>query len=190
MHSGGCGFESRPIHHFILAFALNAFTYENMYICDKSPYKGCKIYGPIFHRKEGRNMINIVFPDKTRTTLSYARFIMSTHLGRKLSRAETVDHINEDRLDDRLDNLQILSREENSRKHVIEKQTRKMVDLKCPNCGVIFSRRRGLSHLCKPGQRYTACSRKCAGALRAKERMGNSVDFSDNLVREYTRACS
>jgi hypothetical protein len=42
---------------------------------------------------------------------------MSVHLKRYLSVHETVDHINEDKTDDRLENLQILSTRDNIQKH-------------------------------------------------------------------------
>jgi hypothetical protein len=49
-----------------------------------------------------------------RKTISYARYLMSTHLGRLLTDEEHVDHINDIKLDDRIENLQILSQKENN----------------------------------------------------------------------------
>lgn len=42
---------------------------------------------------------------------------MEKHLGRKLLRKEIVHHINENRLDNRLKNLQLVSRSEHNKIH-------------------------------------------------------------------------
>lgn len=77
------------------------------------------IYGP-YERSYGsggvRRQIVIVFLDGTKTTMTYARWLMTQHLGRALFPDEQVDHINEDSLDDRIENLQILTRSANTTK--------------------------------------------------------------------------
>lgn len=45
------------------------------------------------------------------------RYIMEQHLGRKLSRNELVHHVNEDKRDNRIDNLRVMSLAEHSRMH-------------------------------------------------------------------------
>ncbi len=45
------------------------------------------------------------------------RYIMEQHLGRKLTRYEVVHHINEDKRDNRLENLQLMSLKEHSKVH-------------------------------------------------------------------------
>lgn len=45
------------------------------------------------------------------------RFIMEEHIGRTLSSNEIVHHINEDKFDNRLENLEILTRSEHLKKH-------------------------------------------------------------------------
>jgi len=77
------------------------------------------IYGPhirSFKHGPDRRQVAIKFMDGRSTTMSYARWLMTQHLGRRLRLDEHVDHINEDALDDRIDNYQILTPSQNARK--------------------------------------------------------------------------
>ena len=49
------------------------------------------------------------------------RIIMENYLGRKLNRNEIVHHINEDKKDNRIENLEVMLLSEHSRKHRIGK---------------------------------------------------------------------
>ena len=48
------------------------------------------------------------------------RYVMEQHLGRKLSKNECVHHKNEDKRDNRLENLELISRSEHNREHAIK----------------------------------------------------------------------
>lgn len=92
---------------------------------------------------------------------------MSVKEGRILSPEEQVDHIDNDKLNDSIENLQILSAKENR-----DKESycigREMVLLRCPNCGTIFERERGETFLGKGSGNFTACCRSCSGKFGAK----------------------
>lgn len=97
------------------------------------PYEGYKVY-KVFHKQMGRWMACLVSPTH-RTTISYARYVMATKLGRPLEKWEQVDHINNDRSDDSVGNLQILTQADNlskSRRH------KSYVKRTCPVCLVEF----------------------------------------------------
>lgn len=78
-------------------------------------YENCKIYGP-YVCQDKRKRIVIIWPDGFQTSISYARFLMEKALDRYLSSHEEVDHIDDDKTNDVITNLQILSSLENREK--------------------------------------------------------------------------
>lgn len=109
-----------------------------------------------------RNVCLIHKATRHRTTVSYARYLMSVKERRILSCDEQVDHKDGDKTNDTIENLQIISRADNIRKSFIEKgRTRKMAKMSCPNCRKIFIRPISLTYLQKGGH-YTSCSRQCS----------------------------
>ena len=123
-----------------------------------------KIYGP-YKRKDNRQHVVIVYDDGTKTTKSWPRVLMERHLGRKLLRDETVDHINNDKTDNRIENLQLLSLKENNLKEMTRpERKRKLYSFVCPNCGETatkyFNNVKGNE---KKGRAGPFCSRSCAG---------------------------
>lgn len=83
-----------------------------------APFEGHTVYGPVLHSKNGRRYMHLINDqDKSkRWSTSLARYMMSVHLGRLLSKEEQVDHINNDPTDDRIENFQLLSQLENIKK--------------------------------------------------------------------------
>ena len=113
------------------------------------PFDQYYIY-KIFHKNEQRYYICLtsINDEKIRHTISYARYLMSVKMGRFLTDEETVDHIDNDKLNDSIDNLQILSLADNNRKEA-NRIGKKMVILMCPNCHKIFERCRHQSNICR-----------------------------------------
>ena len=115
------------------------------------------------------------------------RIAMENHLGRLLNPDEVVHHINGNKKDNRIENLEVMSASAHSRYHML-KNGRKWVLLKCPNCGAIFERERMRTHLTKGGT-ATFCSRKCNGKFWSTHRGTHTVDsaISGNVVREFKK---
>lgn len=76
---------------------------------------GYKVYGPYLSKTENRR-IAVLYTPEHRTTMSWARYLMCKKENRFLTSEEEVDHINDDKLDDRIENLQILPSKENKKK--------------------------------------------------------------------------
>ena len=71
----------------------------------------------VVYPTNSRLILSYVKTDGEWTTISYPKALMEVHLGRVLNYPdETVDHINNDPMDNRIENLQILSNSENTKK--------------------------------------------------------------------------
>lgn len=123
---------------------------------------GTKIYGPYPHKgMNGRRFVILHYPNGSKKCTAYARYVLESHLGRQLDVSETVDHINGDFTDDRVENLQILSLVDNIRK---SRTPEKMIEFKCGFCGVVSARKeRYIRQHSKSGKAGPFCGRVCAG---------------------------
>lgn len=127
------------------------------------PYNKRWKSGYIVINKENRRTLILVNNEKDRTSTQYARYLLAVKLKRFLTEDETVDHIDEDKTNDSIDNLQILSRKENS----IKSCKKPDVKLVCPVCEIVFYR--SLTQISGKKDRaksnMIACSRSCGGKL-------------------------
>lgn len=136
----------------------------------KSKYKSAYL---VLHEKgDKRKRVYLIGFDGKRKGMLYARYIWEMHNNRELPEGFTIDHIDEDKTNDSIENLQILSLIDNMRKNV-EVRTKRgelniMLKLICPICGKVFDfPKRNLSTHSNP-----CCSRSCGakkGIRTAKE---------------------
>ena len=117
------------------------------------------------HPKMGRMQICLVNKSdkKDRRTILWAKYLLGVSMGRELAAEETVDHIDNDKTNDSIDNLQILSRGDNFAKYAKETK-QKSVQVCCPNCAEAFAMaEKEVRYRMKVG-RTVYCSRVCSNA--------------------------
>ena len=146
----------------------------------KYPYSRDWKNGYLVVNGENRRTVILYNSKSERSSTAYARYLMSVKLGRYLLESEQVDHIDEDKTNDDLDNLQLLSMHENVVKQN-KSRGRSMVRYMCPVCNAEFSRRRKNSHFNNKQRTTMTCSRSCGNRSQ-------SVDlFSKIIVLEEYR---
>lgn len=127
-------------------------------------YPETKLFGPYTSKKDGRKRIVLQYPDGKLKTVSYPKYLMECHLGRYLTKNETVDHIDRDFTNDNFDNLQILDR----KNHVnVDRKWRKSQDFICSVCETKFTlsgqKMNDATRNRKRGNSGPYCGRVCAG---------------------------
>lgn len=91
--------------------------------------------------KDGRRRVDLFNSNTDRTTISYARYLMSCHVGRYLTAEEEVDHVDQNPTNDEISNLQILSTNDHLKKTLENRPKGVVITLICSNCGTSFERR-------------------------------------------------
>ena len=122
----------------------------------EAPYGNDYRSGYLVMSRDGRRTVILFNSSKDRSTVSYARYLMAVHMGRLLSESEHVDHIDDDKTNDVISNLQILSQAANNKK---SSKGLTIVTLSCGCCGKSFVREK--RQLYSP-RKTISCSRKCA----------------------------
>ena len=106
--------------------------------------------------KEPRRVATLRKDNGEMTSMSYAKYLYTSHYMVEVAKCDHVDHINGDKMDDRIENLQVISGTYNRQK---DHKRKEMVMLTCPVCGseFLFDKRNLSSH---PNP---CCSRRCGG---------------------------
>lgn len=132
------------------------------------PFDGYKAYLRISNseksKSKGRKIIGLYSSKKIpkRLTMSFARYLLCVKEKRILQSHEEADHKDDDKTNDNIDNLQILSCSGNNKKRVNKYGNNKMmVELKCPGCKNNFVKEKHNTFISKGGY-YATCSKKCS----------------------------
>lgn len=117
------------------------------------------------------------------------RIVVENHLMRLLDPNEVVHHLNENKKDNRIENLEVMSANQHAVLHAQGKET-KLVELRCPSCHALFIRHRIQTHLVKKNNSYCCCSRSCSGRFSRMIQLNGRTQavelaISENIVREF-----
>lgn len=106
--------------------------------------------------KEHRRVVCLITHSGKRTSMSYAKYLFTSYYKCIIPEGYEVDHINNDKLDDRIENFQILSKKDN----IIKSHSMKeFIIRECPICHKNFIYEKcNLSTHPNP-----CCSRRCGG---------------------------
>ena len=120
-----------------------------------------KVWGP-YTRKDKRKIVIVVDRKGKRRTVSYPKWIMEMHLGRKLHPdKETVDHWDSNFDNNDISNLKLIPRKQHS---FNDTRRVKMVKYHCAWCDKEFERSpRLIRDKAKKKKSGPFCSRSCAG---------------------------
>jgi len=119
------------------------------------PYNAKWKKGYLNTNTEGRKTLTLYNSHKDRSSTQYARYLLAIKEGRFLTSDEHADHKDEDKTNDDINNLQILSILENNRKT----HCKPKIKCTCPVCKIEFlSDKHGLY---KKTPKTKCCSRKC-----------------------------
>lgn len=129
-----------------------------MKIILEKPYSDFYRFGYLVTNRENRRMVVLFNSNKDRSTTAYARYKLACSIGRLLTDEEQVDHIDGDKTNDELCNLQILSPTENHHKTFKTGET--MLNFVCPICNKDFT----LTKQKAAKKANPTCSRKCGYA--------------------------
>lgn len=141
--------------------------------------------------KKGEYLYAIVRDHPRSTKNGYVlehRIVMENHLGRLLDANEIVHHVNGNKHDNRIDNLELSTTNEHAKTHAILRG-RSMLMLKCPMCGKYFRKRKRCTHVSK-GASFTTCSKSCGSKFAWMIRKSGETErvqtaISENIVFEY-----
>ena len=116
------------------------------------------------------------------------RIVVENNLGRLLNPSEVVHHINGDKKDNRIDNLEVMTVSGHAIHHGKE-STRKYVELICPQCGKSFVKPKNQTCLQKKSE-WTSCSNSCRGKFSRNIQLNGKTSeveaaISGNIVREF-----
>ena len=128
----------------------------------------------LFVNNMGRNCVELVHESlksprrHNKRFISYAKYLWISENKCEVPEGMEVDHINNNPNDDRIENLQILTKSENIQKEYRDtgKIGKLVVDLVCPMCGTKFTKR--VAQVEKSAQKQQCCcSTRCSATLQA-----------------------
>lgn len=117
----------------------------------------------LLKNRENRQFVVLKYNNKEKHSMSYAKYLYTSYYKCDIAKGDEVDHIDNDKTNDVIENLQVISQRLNLNK---SKRRKELIELTCPICGEKFLfEKRNLSTHPNP-----CCSRRCGGI---KSRISN-----------------
>lgn len=159
-----CSCCGKPINRGSVNCAVCAKVVRrcNSYI-SPAPYAGCLTALPYVAPIHGRRIVRYTDCLGKKRSTSLARYLMSLHLGYIPSRDMDVDHIDQDPTNDRVSNLQLVSKSDNLAKGGTHHASAWLIKASCVVCGRDVTKRGRISYF--PPDSIFSCSRVCAGSI-------------------------
>lgn len=150
----------------------------------ESPYKEVWRKAYIRESEDGRKRVDLINDATNRTTVSYARYLLAVKIGRFLTEDEEADHIDTDKSNDKIENLQVLTVKEHLKKTVSEIPKGVCNTVLCSHCSKSINIPTWKLNV----RKNFFCSRSCnAKFSRSKGLWSGKQSFSDDLINEIRR---
>lgn len=120
-----------------------------------------KVFGPYTVSKDKRNRVIVVYKDGSKTTKLYSRYLMEKHLGKSLSRKETVHHIDGNPFNDDLKNLEVIDLKNHAKQDSRKVKPVKIICVRCKK--EAYKNAKDLHNNSKHKKAGPFCSKSCAG---------------------------
>lgn len=136
----------------------------------QEPFKSKWSKGYLRVNNENRQIVDLFNSDSDRTTISYARYLMGIKLGYEVPFEYEVDHKDNDKTNDDINNLQLLTSEQNRIKqewHYVE-HVQNCYGVECIWCGTHFLlTERQIKAKLASKVNNIFCSRSCSASYNA-----------------------
>lgn len=137
----------------------------------EEPFRSIWKSGYLQKHENGRQYICLFNSEKDRSIISYARYLMCVKLGFILGDEYEVDHKDDDKTNDDINNLQVLTKEQN----LIKQQWNYIENVQicygfsCAYCTTNFIlTERIVKMRMKSGVKWAFCSRRCAALFHKR----------------------
>jgi len=151
------------------------------------PYNEIWKKGYLNTNKENRKTLTLYNSHGDRSSTQYARYLLAVSLGRFLTEQEHVDHIDNDKTNDSLENLRVVSIKENNLKES-KRRGKIVVEIRCPVFRTHFMKRKGVTQATKALKgKITCCSKECSNGLKTikVDQELRELISEESIISEY-----
>lgn len=151
-------------------------------------YENCRVYGPYKRKNDGREHVILIFDNGVRKTVSYPKYLVEKRTEKYLRKNETVDHLNDDFMNNDKSNVRTITRSKHASNDAIRLEEQTFV---CPQCNTQFVlKSRKLSDAIQNRKKHRKagpfCTRNCAGRYGKAVQLGMKPLQVEEIKPNYT----